>query len=204
MIRPSGRPIVPVYEGYFQNDDGSYTISFGYASMNLEEALHIPLGPDNFIEPAEFDGPQPTYFKEIHPRIRPAVEQLPDQGSRGLRRSTHCLDVEEPRADVFYPRPYHGTVLSHRDPIGAGEVPARDLQRLCADAPFRPGRSLGTRPVGHSVRSAHRESGRAIGDPRLCEFRRNTVRGAGELAVPGCTIQGLAMWFSAKTRSKSH
>ena len=70
MIRPSGRPIVPVYEGYFQNDDGSYTISFGYASMNLEEALHIPLGPDNFIEPAEFDGPQPTYFKEIHPRIR--------------------------------------------------------------------------------------------------------------------------------------
>jgi hypothetical protein len=70
MIRASGRPIVPVFEGWFQNDDGTYTLSFGYISMNLEEALHIPLGTDNFIEPSEFDGGQPTYFKEIHRRIR--------------------------------------------------------------------------------------------------------------------------------------
>jgi len=70
MIRDSGRPIVPVFEGWFENPDGSYTLSFGYISMNLEEALHIPVGPDNFIEPAEFDGGQPTYFKEIHPSIR--------------------------------------------------------------------------------------------------------------------------------------
>lgn len=70
MIRPSGRPIVPVFEGWFENPDGSYTLSFGYISMNLEEALHIPVGPDNFIEPAEFDGGQPTYFKQIHPSIR--------------------------------------------------------------------------------------------------------------------------------------
>jgi len=70
MIRASGRPIVPVFEGWFQNEDGTYTLSFGYASFNLEEALHIPLGPDNFIEPAEYDGGQPTYFKQIHPSIR--------------------------------------------------------------------------------------------------------------------------------------
>ncbi len=70
MIRESGRPIVPVFEGWFQNEDGTYTLSFGYISMNLEEALHIPLGPDNFIEPREFDGGQPTYFKQIHPFIR--------------------------------------------------------------------------------------------------------------------------------------
>ena len=70
MIRGSGRPIVPVFEGWFPNEDGSYTLSFGYLSMNLEEDLHIPLGPDNFIEPAEFNGGQPTYFKEIHRVIR--------------------------------------------------------------------------------------------------------------------------------------
>jgi hypothetical protein len=70
MIRPSGRPIVPVFEGWFENPDGTYTLSFGYISMNLEEALHIPVGPDNFIEPAEFNGAQPTYFKQIHPFIR--------------------------------------------------------------------------------------------------------------------------------------
>jgi len=70
MIRASGRPIVPVFEGWFENDDGTFTLSFGYSSFNLEEALHIPVGPDNFIEPAEFNGVQPTYFKEIHPFIR--------------------------------------------------------------------------------------------------------------------------------------
>ena len=70
MIRPSGRPIVPVFEGWFQNPDSSYTLSFGYISMNLEEGLFIPVGPDNFIEPAELNGQQPTYFQPIHPRIR--------------------------------------------------------------------------------------------------------------------------------------
>ncbi len=70
MIRDSGRPIVPIFEGWFQNEDGTYTLSFGYASFNLEEALHIPVGQDNFIEPSEFDGGQPTYFKEIHRFIR--------------------------------------------------------------------------------------------------------------------------------------
>lgn len=70
MIRDSGRPIVPVFEGWFQNPDSSYTLSFGYISMNLVETLHIPVGPDNFVEPAEFNGGQPTYFKQIHRSIR--------------------------------------------------------------------------------------------------------------------------------------
>ena len=70
MIRDSGRPIVPVFEGWFQNPDSSYMLSFGYISMNLVETAHIPVGPDNFVEPREFDGGQPTYFKEIHRSIR--------------------------------------------------------------------------------------------------------------------------------------
>ena len=51
---------MPIFEGWFQSEDGTYTLSFGYISMNLEGALHIPLGPDNFIEPSEYDGGQPT------------------------------------------------------------------------------------------------------------------------------------------------
>ncbi len=30
--------------------------------MNTEQALDIPIGPDNFIEPAEYNGRQPTHF----------------------------------------------------------------------------------------------------------------------------------------------
>ena len=70
MLRDSGRPIVPVFEGWWQNEDGTYTLVFGYASFNKSQAYDIPLGPDNFIEPSEFDGVQPTHFNAIHPVIR--------------------------------------------------------------------------------------------------------------------------------------
>lgn len=70
MLRDSGRPIVPVFEGWFQNEDRTYTLVFGYSSYNLSQAYDIPLGPDNFIEPSEFDGVQPTHFNPVHPVIR--------------------------------------------------------------------------------------------------------------------------------------
>lgn len=68
VIRPSGGPAVPIYDGWFQNDDGTYTLCFGYYSVNSEEDFTIPLGPDNYIEPAEYDGMQPDYFERIPER----------------------------------------------------------------------------------------------------------------------------------------
>ena len=59
---PTGQPVAPFFEGWYANDDGTFTFSFGYFNLNTEEILEIPLGPDNFIEPAEFDGDQPTHF----------------------------------------------------------------------------------------------------------------------------------------------
>ena len=45
--------------------DGSYALSFGYFNVNTEELLEIPQGPDNFIEPAIYDGVQPTHFLPV-------------------------------------------------------------------------------------------------------------------------------------------
>jgi hypothetical protein len=59
---PAGLPIIPVMEGWYDNDDGSVTISFGYHNKNAVGTLVIPLGENNWIEPAIFDGVQPTYF----------------------------------------------------------------------------------------------------------------------------------------------
>ncbi len=59
----SGRTVSPAYEGWYQNDDGTYSLSFGYYNRNTEEVLEIPIGPDNSIEPAEFNGIQPTRFE---------------------------------------------------------------------------------------------------------------------------------------------
>jgi hypothetical protein len=54
-------------EGWYANEDGTFSISFGYLNAN-EDTLEIPLGPDNFIEPAQFDGMQPTTFSPGHQR----------------------------------------------------------------------------------------------------------------------------------------
>ena len=62
FLRPSGGPVVPFFEGWHDNPDGTYELVFGYWNINTEEVLDIPLGPDNFIEPSEFDGMQPTHF----------------------------------------------------------------------------------------------------------------------------------------------
>ncbi|MEX0618173.1 MAG: hypothetical protein WDZ76_11380 [Pseudohongiellaceae bacterium] len=59
---PSGLPVVPVMEGWYGNADGSRTISFGYYNKNSAESVDIPIGENNYIEPAEFNGSQPTHF----------------------------------------------------------------------------------------------------------------------------------------------
>ncbi|MDX1568704.1 MAG: hypothetical protein R3223_12935 [Longimicrobiales bacterium] len=59
---PEGLPVSPFMEGWYENDDGSYTISFGYLNRNEEQILHKPIGDDNYIEPEAFGGMQPTIF----------------------------------------------------------------------------------------------------------------------------------------------
>jgi hypothetical protein len=65
VVRENSAPVAPVFEGWYENADGTFSLVFGYHNLNTEEAVSIPLGPDNFIEPAEFDGMQPTYFYPI-------------------------------------------------------------------------------------------------------------------------------------------
>lgn len=64
-LRPRGQNVIPVYDGWFANADGSYTFCFSYFNLNTEEALDVPLGPGNHIEPARYDGAQPTHFDPV-------------------------------------------------------------------------------------------------------------------------------------------
>ncbi len=64
---PGNRHLAPFMEGWYANEDGTFSISFGYLNAN-SDTMWIPLGPDNFIEPAQFDGMQPTIFVPGHPR----------------------------------------------------------------------------------------------------------------------------------------
>jgi hypothetical protein len=58
----SGQNVVPVYEGWIRNPDGTFDLVFGYFNRNYKEELAIPPGPYNTIEPGGPDRGQPTNF----------------------------------------------------------------------------------------------------------------------------------------------
>jgi hypothetical protein len=62
-LSPTGNPVIPFFEGWYDNGDGTLTLSFGYLNRNPRDVVEIPHGPRNRMEPAEFDGKQPTYFQ---------------------------------------------------------------------------------------------------------------------------------------------
>ncbi|MQA90095.1 MAG: hypothetical protein GEU90_07660 [Gemmatimonas sp.] len=79
-----GQSVHPAFEGWWPNDDGSYTLWFGYMNSNWEEELDVPVGPNNYLafsepgglddleieayDPADADQGQPTH---IYPRRNP-------------------------------------------------------------------------------------------------------------------------------------
>jgi hypothetical protein len=62
---PRGAGVAPFFDGWYANPDGSFTLSFGFMNRNTEEVVDIPIGERNFIEPAEFNGRQPTHFPPV-------------------------------------------------------------------------------------------------------------------------------------------
>ncbi|MSV35497.1 MAG: hypothetical protein EXQ47_07865 [Bryobacterales bacterium] len=80
----SGQSVVPVYEGWMKNPDGTFTFVFGYFNRNRKEEPVIPAGPNNKLEPGPADRGQPTFFL---PRRQPWVfrVQVPaDWGQKEL------------------------------------------------------------------------------------------------------------------------
>src|SRR5438552_17175522 len=64
----SSQSVSPAYEGWWPNEDGSFTMFFGYMNSNWLQEFDIPIGPDNGIEPVGPDQGQPTHF---YPRRNP-------------------------------------------------------------------------------------------------------------------------------------
>src|SRR3954471_8479801 len=61
--RERGASITPAYEGWYENKDGSFSLLLGYYNRNQKEALDIPVGPNNRVEPGPADQGQPTHFE---------------------------------------------------------------------------------------------------------------------------------------------
>ena len=144
-VPPDGQRVAPFFDGFYQNPDGTITLSFGYSNFNREQTIEIPLGPDNFIEPKEYDGRQPTSFPVA-----------PGAGPTGARR-----DRERGVFTVTVPGTFKGDVVwtlrhagqTHKVPgrsktgaygllwpMASGSIPPQ--LRFKADGPF------GRGPVG--------------------------------------------------------
>ena len=61
-VRESGQSVTGAFEGWYQNPDGTFSLLVGYFNRNQKQALDIPVGPDNRIEPGGPDRGQPTHF----------------------------------------------------------------------------------------------------------------------------------------------
>lgn len=61
--RERGASVSPAYEGWYQNPDGSFSMLIGYYNRNTKQALDIPVGPNNRVEPGPVDQGQPTHFE---------------------------------------------------------------------------------------------------------------------------------------------
>ena len=62
----TGQSVTGAFDGWFSNPDGTFTILVGYYNRNTKEAVDIPIGPNNKIEPGGPDCGQPSHFLTGH------------------------------------------------------------------------------------------------------------------------------------------
>ena len=89
--KASGDLVGPMFNGWIRNPDDSVTMIFGFVNRNREEIVDIPLGPNNFIEPAMFDGAQPTHFPVYS---RPGFVGIQERGAFAVTLPPEMADTE--------------------------------------------------------------------------------------------------------------
>jgi hypothetical protein len=76
--------VIPYFEGWIRNADGTFDLVFGYFNRNYVEEFAIPAGADNKVEPGSTDQGQPTYFLPRRQRYVYRVGVPADFGKKEL------------------------------------------------------------------------------------------------------------------------
>ncbi len=79
-----GQNASPAFEGWEENDDGSFNLLFGYMNRNWREQLDVPIGSENDISPGPADQGQPTRFLPRRNRYVFKVRVPADFGDKEL------------------------------------------------------------------------------------------------------------------------
>lgn len=132
VIRPRGEPVIPLFDGWFQNEDKTHTLCFSYFNMNTEESLDIPLGENNFLSDERFDAMLPTHFDPLPPRYRHKfcvfTVTVPEDFSVNEKIYWNLTSANEPLRVPGHIRP--AFVLD--EPVSGGRGNIAPLVRLAA------------------------------------------------------------------------
>lgn len=90
-VGASGEAVAPMFNGWVANEDGSITMIFGFANQNREAIVDVPLGPENMLEPAQFQGAQPTHFPVYN---RGGFVGIQERGAFGVIVPADMADTE--------------------------------------------------------------------------------------------------------------
>jgi hypothetical protein len=143
-ILPSGQPVIPIFESWIPNSDGTMLFSFGYINLNSQEVIDIPLGPDNFIEPKRFDGFQPTHF-DVAPKEKERF---------GRHQSIFAVKVPKDfKGDLVWTLRLRGKTYSSPARATREEYGIEELESL-TEAPVAPVLKFGDGSVSGRGRSA--------------------------------------------------
>ena len=136
-VVPSGQPLIPYFEGWFPNPDGTTTASFGYFNLNTEETFNVPIGPDNYIEPEEYNGVQPTHF-------------MPAPSERGRnRRHESVFTITVPRdyaGQITWTLKAQGLTIPGESSFGTDAYEMLDIESATS-SPVSPNMRVGDSPL---------------------------------------------------------
>src|SRR5258708_7297522 len=80
----AGQNVVPVFEGWEKNADGTFNLVFGYMNRNYAEEPELPVGSDNNFTPGPADQGQPTHFYPRRQQFMFKVRVPADFGKKEL------------------------------------------------------------------------------------------------------------------------
>lgn len=159
-IKERGQGVYPVYEGWYKNTDGSFTFLVGYFNRNAKEALDVPIGPNNKVEPGGPDQGQPTHFE---PRRGWGVFTIRVPADFGSKKLVWTINVNGLNASVPMHLDPNWIVEPFEDAASKNRPPALRFER--AGRPF-----LGP-PVGVSA-----ELTALAGEPLLLRLFASDVK----------------------------
>jgi len=144
-----GQNVVPVFEGWERNTDGSINMVFGYMNRNYEAQVDIPVGPDNMFAPAPADQGQPTHFYPRRQEFVFKVKVPKDWGDKDLIWTLRSAGKTEKAFGSLLSTWEIGNLVYQENRKGAGDV----------TYPEEPNQAPAIEMVGSARRTA------AVGEP---------------------------------------